>query len=150
MLARNCPIWKVSRVSCSRWNICQLIYFMQFRSEGQPRLVRFQGRPSEPTPKARIMSFLGLAPRPFDRHDWYVKRSSSGNSSSSGSKEDDGKIVRYVIDYYEGRDLPGIPVFHLDCRPAIDDFSSLVDRIKHALFNWINSIIHYDPLGTTY
>jgi cytochrome c heme-lyase len=86
--------------------------------------MRFQGRPTEPTPKARFMSFFGLAPRPFDRHDWFVKR----------GEGDSEKVVRYVIDYYEGRDLPGVPVFHVDCRPAIDDFGSLIDRIKYSLF----------------
>ena len=39
-----------------------------------PRLVRFMGRPDELTPKARAKMALGLADRPFDRHDWIVDR----------------------------------------------------------------------------
>jgi cytochrome c heme-lyase len=51
------------------------------------RLIRFVGRPHELTPKAALKYYLGMAPRPFDRHDWTVDRC--------------GKEVRYVIDYYD-------------------------------------------------
>ncbi|KAG0366687.1 holocytochrome c synthase [Gamsiella multidivaricata] len=80
-------------------------------------LLRFQGRPSELSPKARIMSFFG-APKPFDRHDWIVDRC--------------GKEVRYVIDYYGGEDdvANDVPVFHLDVRPALDSVESTMDRLK--------------------
>ena len=71
---------------------------------------------------------------PFDRHDWYVDRN--------------GKEVRYVIDYYfnpdPGADVSGGPVgngdnvltprmtkaIHVDVRPAVDDFTSFVDRLS--------------------
>ncbi|KAG9067785.1 holocytochrome c synthase [Linnemannia hyalina] len=82
-----------------------------------PKLLRFQGRPQELSPKARIMSFFG-APKPFDRHDWVIDRC--------------GKEVRYVIDYYGGEDdvVNDVPVFHLDVRPALDSVESAMDRLK--------------------
>lgn len=83
----------------------------------EPRLIRFQGRPGEMTPKAAFVQLLGrLYPAkfatepPFDRHDWYVARNINGQE----------KQVRYVIDYYAGEPEPtGEPVFYLDVRPAM-------------------------------
>ncbi|KAK3375936.1 cytochrome c/c1 heme-lyase [Lasiosphaeria ovina] len=83
----------------------------------QPKLVRFQGRPREMTPKAAMLQMAGwLYPSrfgtepPFDRHDWYVSRNVNGQT----------KEVRYVIDYYSGPpEETGDPVFFLDVRPAI-------------------------------
>ncbi|KAF9081149.1 holocytochrome c synthase, partial [Mortierella sp. AD031] len=82
-----------------------------------PKLLRFQGRPQELSPKARFLSFFG-APKPFDRHDWVIDRC--------------GKEVRYVIDYYGGEDdvENDVPVFHLDVRPALDSVGSAMDRLK--------------------
>jgi hypothetical protein len=58
---------------------------------------------------------------PFDRHDWIVKRPETGEE------------VRYVIDYYEAPPLPdGSPVFSLDVRPALDNLSSVKERISVA------------------
>lgn len=58
---------------------------------------------------------------PFDRHDWIVRRPKTGAE------------VRYVIDYYSAPPEPdGSPVFSLDVRPALDDFSSVKDRIAFA------------------
>lgn len=83
---------------------------------GQPRLVRFQGRPTDFSPKARLRSLIGYQ-LPFDRHDWVVDRC--------------GKKVRYIIDFYNGRPDPSKPVsFFLDVRPALDDWSSVVDRVR--------------------
>ncbi|OKL62469.1 hypothetical protein UA08_02694 [Talaromyces atroroseus] len=95
--------------------------------EEQPSLVRFQGRPQDLSPRARIMQALGwLYPAkfgtepPFDRHDWYVSR-----QTPSGTKE-----VRYVIDYYSGPPEPtGEPVFFLDIRPAVDTPTAAVERL---------------------
>ncbi|KAI9373977.1 cytochrome C1 heme lyase [Aspergillus egyptiacus] len=92
-----------------------------------PRLLRFQGRPQELTPKAQILQALGrLYPAkfgtnpPFDRHDWYVLR-----ETPSGARE-----VRYVIDYYSGPPEPtGEPVFYLDIRPALDSPTAAVERL---------------------
>ncbi|KAF9482581.1 cytochrome c and c1 heme-lyase [Pholiota conissans] len=91
-------------------------------------LTRFKGRPGDLSPKARILLFAGwLLPSrfnsepPFDRHDWIVRRSKTGEE------------VRYVIDYYSAPPEPdGSPVFSLDVRPAIDNFASMKDRIAVA------------------
>lgn len=92
------------------------------------KLVRFLGRPNDLTPKARLFSFLGLRPKPFDRHDWIISR--------------DGTEVRYVIDYYYDESgesgntsLPGTTagdgrVIIVDVRPAFDSFQSLFDRMR--------------------
>lgn len=91
-----------------------------------PKLLRFTGRPTEATPKATILQWLGYvmpekfgtAP-PFDRHDWFVER-----CNEKGCEE-----VRYVIDYYEGAPEPtGEPVFFLDVRPAVDGPRSAAER----------------------
>lgn len=97
-------------------------------SADQPRLLRFQGRPGEPTPKARVLQYLaqmfpekfGQEP-PFDRHDWYVAR-----------RQPDGSVkeVRYVIDYYGGGlQATGEPVFYLDIRPALDSPGAVAERV---------------------
>lgn len=91
-----------------------------------PKLLRFTGRPTEPTPKSQILQWLGWAmpekfgtAPPFDRHDWFVER-----CNEKGCEE-----VRYVIDYYEGAPEPtGEPVFFLDVRPAIDGPRSAAER----------------------
>ncbi|PWW75551.1 cytochrome c and c1 heme-lyase [Tuber magnatum] len=90
--------------------------------EGFPRLVKFQGKSREMTPKARMFQVLGRiyperfgGPPPFDRHDWYVLRQG-------------GREVRYVIDYYSAPPEPtGEPVFYLDVRPAIDRPSAILE-----------------------
>ncbi|KAI0704337.1 cytochrome c/c1 heme-lyase [Cytidiella melzeri] len=92
------------------------------------QLTRFKGRPGELSPKARFWLFAGWllpsrfnAEPPFDRHDWIVKRKSSGEE------------VRYVIDYYSAPPEPdGSPVFSLDVRPALDSFGSVKQRIAAA------------------
>ncbi|KAF2872030.1 cytochrome C1 heme lyase [Massariosphaeria phaeospora] len=91
-----------------------------------PKLLRFTGRPTEPTPKSQMLQWLGWAwpakyesAPPFDRHDWFVQR-----CDEQGCQE-----VRYVIDYYEGDPEPtGEPVFFLDVRPAIDGPRSAAER----------------------
>ncbi|KAF9530485.1 putative pyruvate carboxylase isoform [Crepidotus variabilis] len=92
------------------------------------QLARFQGKPGQMSPKARMYLFAGwLLPSrfnnepPFDRHDWVVRRPKTGEE------------VRYIIDYYSAPPEPdGMPVFSLDVRPALDDFSSVKDRIAFA------------------
>lgn len=86
-----------------------------------PRLKKFMGRPSDYSPKARLLNALGFA-LPFDRHDWVVDRC--------------GREVRYVIDFYSGVPRPGqeAPVaMWLDVRPALDSFEALYDRMKVTL-----------------
>lgn len=94
----------------------------------EPQLIRFLGRPGEPTPKARLLSFMArIYPSqfpdnpPFDRHDWYVQRRLPDGQT---------KEVRYVIDYYSGPPEPtGEPVFYLDVRPAVDGPTAACERI---------------------
>ncbi|KAG0238338.1 Cytochrome c1 heme lyase [Actinomortierella wolfii] len=74
---------------------------------GGPKLVRFEGKPKEVTPKARLWSWMGYA-LPFDRHDWVVDRC--------------GKQVTYIIDFYSGKPdprYPEAPSFYLDVRPKL-------------------------------
>ena len=93
-----------------------------------PSLVRFMGRPDEPTPKARMLQFMAYmwpakyaAEPPFDRHDWFVRRHLEDGSE---------KEVRYVIDYYSGPPEPtGEPVFYLDVRPAVDGPTQACERL---------------------
>ncbi|CAO3622843.1 unnamed protein product [Cunninghamella blakesleeana] len=84
----------------------------------QPKLLKFQGRPKDITPKARIRSWFGYE-LPFDRHDWTVDRC--------------GEKVTYIIDFYSGRQdskRPGVS-FYLDVRPAVS-IGGVFDRIKMA------------------
>ncbi|ORX95852.1 cytochrome c and c1 heme-lyase [Basidiobolus meristosporus CBS 931.73] len=84
---------------------------------GGPRLVKFQGKPRDYTPKARLRSLFGYT-LPFDRHDWIVDRC--------------GKQVRYVIDFYSGKPDPNSPSsvsFYLDVRPALS-VEGVMDRIR--------------------
>ncbi|KAI9352676.1 cytochrome c/c1 heme-lyase [Obelidium mucronatum] len=84
---------------------------------GQPKLLKFIGKPREYTPKARLLNLFGYR-LPFDRHDWYVDRC--------------GQEVRYVIDFYGGNHAgPGISFF-LDVRPALT-FSGAFDRARKML-----------------
>jgi hypothetical protein len=90
------------------------------------------------------MTKLMGKPMPFDRHDWYIDRC--------------GKTQRYIIDYYyseelapgdekpELHDMDSIKSISLDVRPAIDDFSSFVDRIKMPMlfFAGFESQVHAD------
>ena len=67
-----------------------------------------------------IILFFSSEP-PFDRHDWVVKRKSTGEE------------VRYVIDYYSAPPEPdGSPVFSLDVRPALDSVGSIKQRLAAA------------------
>lgn len=64
---------------------------------------------------------------PFDRHDWYVLRSTAQDERNGTTGE--ARQVRYVIDYYSGPPEPtGEPVFYLDVRPALDRPGALFER----------------------
>lgn len=92
----------------------------------EPKLLRFQGKPHDLSPKARLKLLFGH-PAPFDRHDWVVDRG--------------GKEVRYVIDYYHDEsqvnsdktpkltDLHSMKSIHVDVRPALDSVDSVCDRV---------------------
>ena len=96
--------------------------------EEEPKLLRFMGRPNDPTPKARMLGYMAqLFPNtyannpPFDRHDWFVQRRAPNGQA---------KEVRYVIDYYSGPPEPtGEPVFYLDVRPAVDGPTAACERM---------------------
>src|SRR5439155_9284602 len=78
----------------------------------RPHLIKFSGRPQQPTPKSYILHKVGLSPKAFDHHEWFVSTPVEGQSR------------RYVIDYYGVDDL----TFSVDARPAVDDFRSLRAR----------------------
>ncbi len=94
-------------------------------SSSQVQLVRFQGRPNDISPKAFLLSsLLRLYDPPFDRHDWYVQNNASGGQGQ-------GRIQRYVIDYYylepppppsqhSNHTMPPLPIPYIDARPALD------------------------------
>ena len=126
-----------------------------------PRLLKFTGRPSDLSPKARLYLLLGkVFPEsyntepPFDRHDWTVLRKNSSffsdNTTQPGNEDEvnkgDWKEVRYVIDYYGGPDdQHGMPTFFLDVRPALDNFSNAKDRFQHwAGPLWRTAMGHFD------
>ncbi|KAF3914542.1 hypothetical protein ABW21_db0209209 [Orbilia brochopaga] len=99
--------------------------------KARPRLLRFQGKPGEPSPKAKMFNALGYVSSrfgglPFDRHDWYVLRTTSDDEKEGSSTPTE---VRYVIDYYSGPPEPtGESVFYLDVRPALDRPGALFER----------------------
>uniref|UniRef100_F6T2R4 Holocytochrome c-type synthase n=3 Tax=Xenopus tropicalis TaxID=8364 RepID=F6T2R4_XENTR len=87
-----------------------------------PTLVRFGGKATEYSPRARMRSWMGYE-LPFDRHDWIVDRC--------------GKEVRYVIDYYDGGEVDKNYQFTiLDVRPAFDSMGAIWDRMKVAWWRW--------------
>ncbi|KAJ2558845.1 Cytochrome c1 heme lyase [Coemansia sp. RSA 1933] len=109
------PIHNAVNEMC--WN--QILEWEQLhRTEcGAPKLLKFEGRAHDMTPRARFFSLIGYR-KPFDRHDWTVDRC--------------GKPVRYVIDFYEGKrsaQNPEAPSFFLDVRPALTLESSW-DRMR--------------------
>ncbi|DBA70340.1 hypothetical protein WJX79_008096 [Trebouxia sp. C0005] len=87
---------------------------------GNPKLLRFMGKPHDLSPMARLMGWNG-GPMPFDRHDWFVDRC--------------GEEVRYVIDFYFDDDKAGTPeAFTLRVRPAVDTPTAALDRVKMNIY----------------
>ena len=100
-------------------------------SSSKPKLLRFEGRPHDLSPKAYIKHYLLGHPLPFDRHDWVILR-------------DDNTTVRYIMDYYfnelaakETADS-AVPELHdesatssllVDVRPALDSPTMLFHRV---------------------
>lgn len=85
-----------------------------------PSLLRFQGRPDDLSPLARLTALFG-GPVPFDRHDWFVDRC--------------GVQVRYVIDFYFDDAKAGTPeAFTLRVRPALDSPTAALDRVKMTIY----------------
>jgi len=118
-------------------------------NNGGSKLLKFMGRPSDLSPKARIKNILFSHPIPFDRHDWTVLRP-------------DGEEVRYVIDYYydesnasdeEGSGMPdlydrdAVKSILVDVRPALDSVSNLYGRIlKMPYARHLDKSTKFDPL----
>ncbi|GMF64978.1 unnamed protein product [Phytophthora lilii] len=96
----------------------EVLKWESFHPTKEPvKLKKFMGKPTEYSPKAKIMNTIGWSVLPFDRHDWIVDR--------------DGKEVRYVIDFYSGQPEPGRPLsVYLDVRPALDSVEGVVDRLR--------------------
>lgn len=91
------------------------------------KLQRFLGRPDDLSPRAWIKSTILGYKKPFDRHDWYVKRTP------------DEAPRRYVIDFYAGKDDKNEAAsFYLDVRPALDSFDSLSVRIRKFICEKLN------------
>jgi len=93
-----------------------------------PELIKFEGRPHDLSPKALLKIYVFGHPKPFDRHDWVVRR---------GEEE-----RRYVIDYYsdEGladkdekpstmHDYQALKSIAVDARPAVDSVAAVLDRL---------------------
>jgi cytochrome c heme-lyase len=78
------------------------------------KLLKFQGRPSDLSPKAALKHYLLGHPLPFDRHDWVLER--PGGSTTQ----------RYVLDYYYNEHRP--PYVMVDVRPALDSWSAFWQR----------------------
>lgn len=89
-----------------------------------PKLKRFQGKPKDYSPRARLLNFLGYT-LPFDRHDWYVDRC--------------GQEVRYVIDFYsaDSKKQSAPAAMYLDVRPALDSFGACVDRARMSIIQML-------------
>jgi cytochrome c heme-lyase len=98
--------------------------------QGGPKLLKFMGRPSDLSPKARFKHMVLGHPLPFDRHDWTIVRS-------------DGTEVRYIIDYYmdesqaketeesampKMEDREAVKSVLIDVRPALDSPTNLLER----------------------
>ena len=83
-----------------------------------PTLIRFVGKPSEPSAKARFMHWIGGYVMPFDRHEWTIDRCGRG-------------LFKYHVDFYDGAQgsTDKVPIF-LDVRPAMDTKEGIVDRVK--------------------
>ncbi|KAL7581747.1 hypothetical protein ACA910_022284 [Epithemia clementina (nom. ined.)] len=95
----------------------------QWEGTDRIRLVKFEGRQQDLTPKAFLFSkVLGWNPMPFDRHDWYVSNSSGMNNTEKAAAMP--LLQRYVIDYYmmDQADTRLPPLTRIDVRPALDNF----------------------------
>jgi cytochrome c heme-lyase len=93
---------------------------IKFSDCKDPKLLKFQGKPRELSPRARFLSLFS-GNKPFDRHDWTIDRC--------------GTPVRYILDYYSGPDeeiSKGFfsPTFYVDVRPALDSPTAAFDRTR--------------------
>lgn len=116
--------------------------------EEKPKLLKFQGRPHDLSPKAGMKHYLLGHPLPYDRHDWTILRA-------------DGNTVRYVIDYYydETRALDSeesakpelhnrnaTPSLLVDVRPAMDGPTEFVARAVQMPYKLYTQQTTFAPL----
>jgi hypothetical protein len=99
------------------WN--KVLQWEAFQGGGA-KLLKFQGRPSDLSPKAWFKHNVLGHPLPFDRHDWTVLR-------------EDGTTARYVMDYYYDEsagvaDNASSSTFLVDVRPALDGVAPMWQR----------------------
>lgn len=112
------------------WNEVRRWESMHAADCAQPKLLKFQGKPHDLSPLARLRLLLGYG-KPFDRHDWTVDRC--------------GTRVRYILDYYHAEEPAKLRKFGvapnadgsphssqlvLDVRPALDSFGAFADRAR--------------------
>jgi cytochrome c heme-lyase len=113
------------------------------------KLLKFQGRPSDLSPKAAFKYYVLGHPLPYDRHDWTIVRT-------------DGTEQRYVIDYYyddsrarttadtakpDLHDSTGTPSLLVDVRPALDNVTSVLHRsIIMPYARHIKHTTNFEPL----
>jgi len=71
------------------------------RGNPNPRLVRFEGRPNDLSPRAWMNTTFFMKNKPFDRHDWYVDGGDQEGAIEEGQGDRIG-LRRYVIDFYGG------------------------------------------------
>jgi cytochrome c heme-lyase len=93
-----------------------------------PTLVRFFGKPTEPSVKAQVLHWVGGYVMPFDRHEWTVDRCGKGT-------------VLYHVDFYDGaHEQQGKVNIYLDVRPSIQGFSGLYDRVRNAAHEFLRKL----------
>jgi cytochrome c heme-lyase len=122
----------------------RLLEYHQF-THFHPRLVRFQGRPTDVSPKAWFLANVLGYPKPFDRHDWlveYYKPPVFGDGQGRWIEQ------RYVIDFYENHrqdrnaQNSSSPT-RVDVRPALDSPRALWLIAKRGLQMALPGITNY-------
>ena len=118
-----------NRMNESTWQ--QVVQWESLIGDATPKLLKFQGRPSDLSPKATLKHWLLGHPLPFDRHDWTILRA-------------DGTTMRYVIDYYY-QDASHNQLL-TDVRPALDGLSALWGRAITMPWALWNQSTNFEPL----
>lgn len=87
-----------------------------------PSLVRFVGKPTEPSLKARTLHWMGGYVMPFDRHEWTIDRCGHG-------------LYKYDVDFYDGAAVDHSKVsIYLDVRPSLHTPSGILDRFRNFFY----------------
>jgi len=89
-----------------------------------PTLIRFVGKPGEPSLKASILHRVGGYVMPFDRHEWTIDRCGTG-------------LYKYHVDFFDGAaSTSGKVSIYLDVRPSLETTSGILDRVRNAFHDW--------------